>query len=59
MNSSDRFERIEAALLRLRETALRALSDRMVAFEGQMTEALGRLRIIGEQLASHTHEGGG
>ena len=29
---------------------------RMANFERQMTEALGRLRIIGERLATHTHE---
>jgi hypothetical protein len=34
------------------------LGDRMMVLEGQMTEALGPIRIIGEQLSSHTHPEG-
>ena len=37
---------------------MRALSDRLVVVEGQMAEALGRIRVIGEQLATHTHPEG-
>jgi hypothetical protein len=36
----------------------RVLNDRMMVLEGQMTETLGRLRIIGEQLATHRHPEG-
>ena len=37
---------------------MRALSDRLAVLERQMIEALGRVRIIGEQLATHTHTEG-
>lgn len=37
------------------ESQLRLLDTRMTGLEGQMAEVLGRLRIIGEQLATHTH----
>lgn len=37
---------------------MHVLGDRMMVLEGQMTEVLGRIRIIGEQLASHTHPEG-
>ncbi len=37
---------------------MRVLSDRMVGLQGQMTEVLGRIRIIGEELAGHTHSDG-
>jgi hypothetical protein len=37
---------------------MQALSDGLVVVEGQMTEALGRIRIISEQLATHTHPEG-
>lgn len=35
---------------------LALLDSRMTLIENQMTEVLGRLRIIGEQLATHTHD---
>ena len=37
---------------------MRVLGDWIVGLQGQMTEVLGRIRIIGEQLASHTHSEG-
>lgn len=82
MSDSDRFDRIEAALLRLTEVTeaglagattmmqtlaemvrvldarIGVLDSRMANLEGQMTEVLGRLRIIGEELATHTHPDG-
>jgi hypothetical protein len=68
VNSDDRLDRIEAALLPLTEATeagfsgatqmTRVLNDRMMILEGQMTEIIGRLRIIGEQLATHRHGDG-
>lgn len=34
------------------------MNNRMMVLEGQMTEAIGRLRIIGDQLATHSHSNG-
>ncbi len=42
-------------MMRVLEAQFRLLDTRMTGLEEQMTEVLGRLRIIGEQLATHTH----
>ena len=65
---NERFDRIEGALVGVMEATeagfagvtsmFEILHDRMTVLEGQMNEALGRLRIIGERLATHTHEEG-
>ena len=69
MSDSDRLDRIEAILVRLSDTmeagfagatqVMRVLKDQLMVLDGQMVETLGRLRIIGERLASHTHDEGG
>ena len=51
------FGAIEAGLAGATQI-MRVLSDRLVVLEGQMTETLGRIRIIGEQLATHNHPEG-
>jgi hypothetical protein len=68
MSEAERFDRIESALLRLSNATeagfagtihmVSLLKDQMLVLDGQMIETLGRLRIIGEQLASHAHPEG-
>jgi len=43
-------------MIRVLEAQFRLLDTRMTGHGSQMTEVLGRLRIIGEQLATHTHD---
>lgn len=43
------------ALSRTLAEMIKVLDARMGVLEAQMTEVLGRLRIIGEQVATHTH----
>lgn len=43
------------AQLAVLDSKLALLDSRMTLVEQQMVEVLGRLRIIGEQLATHSH----
>lgn len=50
-----------AASTRMTQTladGIRVMDARLGVLEAQMTEVLGRLRIIGEQVATHTHPEG-
>ena len=58
MSDSDRLDRIEGALLRITEATIAGfagVTQMMQVLNDQVIEVLGRLRIIGEQLARHTH----
>ncbi|MGH8999182.1 MAG: hypothetical protein ACRDY7_07300 [Acidimicrobiia bacterium] len=73
MSTDDRLDRLAvsveslAGLVTLNEQTQRGFQTltalmtrheaRLASLEGQMTEVLGRLRIIGEQLAAHMHNG--
>lgn len=50
------FQMLTAQLIQ-HEARMTTMEARMTGLEGQMTEVLGRLRIIGEQMATHTHDG--